>query len=241
MEKKNETSVHRIGSVTGGVSLILFGSLFLLNAFWPGIDFRFVFRLWPCILIMMGAEILIGNFKKTERFVYDKGAVFLMILLMLFCLIPFLLLLVSSFTAESALLKNGYSFFPSEISFDAYKALLVDSSSIFRGYFLSFVVTVTGTLSNVVLTLLFAYPLSRRDLPGKGFFSFMVFFTMLFNGGLVPTYMMWTGVFNIKNTLCIAGKYSILEIRKAGDGTHNKKQRTLYAFHKQSKQGGGHP
>lgn len=124
-----------------------------------------------------------------------------MILLMLFCLIPFLLLLVSSFTAESALLKNGYSFFPSEISFDAYKALLVDSSSIFRGYFLSFVVTVTGTLSNVVLTLLFAYPLSRRDLPGKGFFSFMVFFTMLFNGGLVPTYMMWTGVFNIKNTL----------------------------------------
>ena len=67
MEKKNETSVHRIGSVTGGVSLILFGSLFLLNAFWPGIDFRFVFRLWPCILIMMGAEILIGNFKKTER------------------------------------------------------------------------------------------------------------------------------------------------------------------------------
>lgn len=98
-------------------------------------------------------------------------------------------------------LKKRLFFFPSEISFDAYKALLVDSSSIFRGYFLSFVVTVTGTLSNVVLTLLFAYPLSRRDLPGKGFFSFMVFFTMLFNGGLVPTYMMWTGVFNIKNTL----------------------------------------
>lgn len=120
---------------------------------------------------------------------------------MLFCLIPFLLLVVSSFTAESALLKNGYSFFPSQISFDAYKALLVDSNSILRGYFLSFVVTVTGTLSNIVLTLLFAYPLSRRDLPGKGFFSFMVFFTMLFNGGLVPTYMMWTGVFNIKNTL----------------------------------------
>lgn len=124
-----------------------------------------------------------------------------MVLLMLFCLIPFLLLVVSSFTAESALLKNGYSFFPSQISFDAYKALLVDSNSILRGYFLSFVVTVTGTLSNIVLTLLFAYPLSRRDLPGKGFFSFMVFFTMLFNGGLVPTYMMWTGVFNIKNTL----------------------------------------
>ncbi|NBJ92608.1 carbohydrate ABC transporter permease [Parablautia muri] len=132
---------------------------------------------------------------------FQIGVHLFMIILTLFCLIPFLLLVVSSFTAESALLKNGYSFFPSKISFDAYKTLLVDSSSIMRGYFLSFVVTVSGTLCNILLTLLFAYPLSRRDLPGKGFFSFMVFFTMLFNGGLVPTYMMWTGVFHIKNTL----------------------------------------
>lgn len=107
--------------------------------------------------------------------VFQIGVHCFMIILMLFCLIPFLLLVVSSFTAESALLKNGYSFFPSEISFDAYKALLVDSSSIMRGYLLSFVVTVTGTLSNVILTLLFAYPLSRKDLPGKGFFSLWYF------------------------------------------------------------------
>ena len=69
--------------------------------------------------------------------VFQIGVHCFMIILMLFCLIPFLLLVVSSFTAESALLKNGYSFFPSEISFDAYKALLVDSSSIMRGYLLS--------------------------------------------------------------------------------------------------------
>lgn len=132
---------------------------------------------------------------------FQIGVHIFMILLMVFCLAPFLLLIISSVTAEPALLRKGYSFFPTQISFDAYKALLVDSHSIVRGYFLSFVVTIIGTLSNVILTILFAYPLSRRDLPGKGFFSFMVFFTMLFNGGLVPTYMMWTGVFHIKNTI----------------------------------------
>ena len=56
-------------------------------------------------------------------------------------------------------------------------------------------------MANLTLTTLFAYPLSRKDLPGKAFFSFVIFFTMLFNGGLVPSYMMWTGIFHIKNTI----------------------------------------
>ena len=50
------------------------------------------------------------------------------------------------------------------------------------------------------MTLLFAYPLSRRDLPGRNIIAFFVFFTMLFRGGLVPSYMMWTQMFHIKNT-----------------------------------------
>ena len=70
-----------------------------------------------------------------------------------------------------------------------------------RGYIISIFVTVVGTFANLALTTLFAYPLSRKDLPKKGFFAFVIFFTMLFNGGLVPSYMMWTGVFHIKNTL----------------------------------------
>jgi len=57
-----------------------------------------------------------------------------------------------------------------------------------------------GTTLNVIITLLFAYALSRKDLPGRAFLSFFLFFTMLFNGGLVPSYMMWTQVFGIKNT-----------------------------------------
>ena len=137
----------------------------------------------------------------------DKGKTFqvaanlIMIVLTLFCLLPFLLLIISSITQENALVRNGYSFFPEQIDFAAYKYLLVDSTSIVRGYILSAFVTVTGTVANLAVTTLFAYPLSRRDLPGRAFISFFLFFTMLFNGGLVPSYIMWTQTFHIKNTI----------------------------------------
>lgn len=132
---------------------------------------------------------------------FQIAANIIMIVLAALCVIPFILLIMSSITDESALLKNGYSFFPAKFSFDAYKALLVDSGGIVRGYIISVFVTIVGTRANLTLTTLFAYPLSRKDFPGKGFFSFLIFFTMLFNGGLVPSYMMWTGIFNIKNTI----------------------------------------
>ncbi len=125
----------------------------------------------------------------------------IMILLALFCILPFILLIVSSITGETSLIRNGYSFFPEVIDFSAYKYLLVDSGKIIKGYTISVFTTVIGTSINLVLTTLFAYPLSRKDLPGRSIFSFFLFFTMLFNGGLVPTYIMWTQTFHIKNTL----------------------------------------
>lgn len=122
-------------------------------------------------------------------------------LLALICVLPFILLISSSVTAETALIKTGYRFWPTELDFAAYKYLLIDSTSILRGYLISFFVTITGTITGLVLTTLYAYPLSRKNLPGKNVFSFYIFFTMLFNGGLVPSYIMWTQTFHIKNTI----------------------------------------
>ena len=124
-----------------------------------------------------------------------------MILLVLFCLVPFALLIVSSITKETSLVKYGYSFIPREIDLAAYKYLLVDSTDIVRGYGISALVTVVGTICNLTITTLFAYPLSRKDLPARNALAFFLFFTMLFNGGLVPSYIMWTQTFHIKNTL----------------------------------------
>ena len=60
--------------------------------------------------------------------------------------------------------------------------------------------TAVGTTLSVVITTLLAYPLSRKNLPGRNFFAFFIFFTMLFNGGMIPSYMMWTQTFHIKDT-----------------------------------------
>ena len=124
----------------------------------------------------------------------------IMAVLVLYCMLPLLLLFSSSITEEQALIVDGYSFVPSAIDWSAYKYILIDSVQIVRGYGISAAVTLLGTVCNLTLTTLFAYPLSRRDLPGKTLIAFILFFTMLFNGGLVPSYIMWTQMFHIKNT-----------------------------------------
>mgnify|MGYP000236468612 FL=1 len=125
----------------------------------------------------------------------------LLALLSICAVAPFILLIMSSFTDEQVLISNGYSFFPAKFSTYAYEYLLTDSTSVIRGYGISFLITAVGTVCNLLLTTLYAYPLSRRDLPGRNGFAFYLFFTMLFSGGLVPSYMMWTQTFHIRNTL----------------------------------------
>ncbi|MFC7677658.1 carbohydrate ABC transporter permease [Paenibacillus sp. GCM10028914] len=124
-----------------------------------------------------------------------------MFLLMIFCLFPFVLLVVSSFTDESTLIRNGYSLFPEKFSLESYAYMFQKLDTIVRAYSVTVIVTVVGTVASLLLTVLLAYPLSRRDMPHRGKFAFFVFFTMLFNGGLVPTYIMWTRYLNIDNTI----------------------------------------
>ena len=75
------------------------------------------------------------------------------------------------------------------------------SGKIVRAFMITILVTASGTAVGLLFTMMFAYPLSRRELPLRSLIAFYVFFTMLFNGGLVPTYMMWTQTFHIKNTI----------------------------------------
>lgn len=124
-----------------------------------------------------------------------------MILLVLSCVLPFLLMVMASFTEETTLTRNGYSFIPEVFSLETYRYIIRSAGTILRGYVMTIVVTVIGTVCNLLLTILFAYPLSRKDLPYRSGLSFFLFFTMLFNGGLVPTYMMYANNFHIKNTI----------------------------------------
>lgn len=132
---------------------------------------------------------------------FQIGANVVLILITIMCLAPFVLLIMSSVTDEQTLITNGYSFLPKKFSIAAFHYVLADSSSMLSAYGRSFLVTIVGTLANLTITILFAYPLSRKELFGRSFFAFFLYFTMLFSGGLVPTYIMWTRTFQIRNTL----------------------------------------
>ena len=125
----------------------------------------------------------------------------ILILVALFMVLPLVLLFMSSITDENTLVANGYSFFPAKFSLDAYKYILTNSATIFRAYGITVIVTVIGTATSLIMVSLMAFPLSLKELPGRRFISFFVFFTMLFNGGLVPSYIMWTTQIGIKNTI----------------------------------------
>ena len=80
------TKTRRIGSMTFGLVLVIFGCLFLLHIVLPWLDYIVIFRLWPCIFIVLGIEILIGNKREGVDFRYDKAAIFLIIVLTLFAM-----------------------------------------------------------------------------------------------------------------------------------------------------------
>jgi len=136
-----------------------------------------------------------------ENRIWQWFSHFVMGLLSLLCVLPFILLFMASITDESTIVASGYSFFPEKFSFQAYTYLWDQADQIFHAYGITVLVTVLGTTASLIITSLLAYPLSRKDLPGGQTLSFMVFFTLLFNGGLVPTYMVYTQVVDVKNTL----------------------------------------
>ena len=136
---------------------------------------------------------------RDER-AFHNVAMTLMIILAVYCVVPFLLMLSVSFSSEAALAK-GYKFWPAEFSIAAYDYLWAKRFTIGRCYALTILVTVVGTVANLVLTSLFAYPLSRKDFKQRNFFAFLLFFTVMFNGGLTASYIIWTRVFGIKDTI----------------------------------------
>ena len=107
------------------------------------------------------------------------------------CLIPFLLVLGSSFTAERALTQNCYNIWPSEFSLDAYKLVFV-SGDIPQAYLITVGTTIVGTFFSMVFTCGAAYAMSVKNFKSRGVLALFIYFTMLFNGGLVANYLLTT-------------------------------------------------
>ena len=124
----------------------------------------------------------------------------IMTILSLLVLFPIIVLIMSSMSSESDVIKYGYSLIPRQFDLTAYQYIFKEGS-IFHSYFITIFVTAVGTVLSVIMTTMISYTLTVPGLPGKKILSFYVLFTMLFSGGLVPSYMMWSNIFHIKNTI----------------------------------------
>jgi putative aldouronate transport system permease protein len=119
------------------------------------------------------------------------------------CIIPFLLILGISVSDENSLVNYGYHIIPKTFSNAAYLFVTRESTALLRSYGITIYATVSGTLLCVIITALFAYPLSRKDFKYRNLFSFIVFFTMIFHGGLIAGYMVYVQLLGLKNNLLV--------------------------------------
>lgn len=136
-----------------------------------------------------------------DQKIWKAAAYIVMVILSLLALLPFILLIVASFTDNAVAVKEGYSYFPSKLSLEAYSYIWNNAGMIFRAYGITIAVTVIGTVVGLTISALYAYMLSKKQLPGRTVLTFLVVFTMLFNGGLVPTYLVYSNMLHIKDTI----------------------------------------
>lgn len=119
------------------------------------------------------------------------------------CLIPLLVVLSVSLTDEQAIFQTGYRIIPLKFSFGAYQYILMGNSPILRAYGVTIIVTVIGTLLHLVISSMFAYSLSRNEVKYRNIISFLVVFCLLFNGGLVPWYILLSKYLHLKDSIFV--------------------------------------
>ena len=113
------------------------------------------------------------------------------------CIIPFIFVIIIAFSSEASIREIGYSFVPLEWSVDAFRFAFKKLPQIWRSYFNSILITIVGTFFSTLMCAMYSYTLYRPDFRFRGFFNFLSFFTMIFGGGLVPTYIVCTQVLHL--------------------------------------------
>lgn len=139
---------------------------------------------------------------RRTRTTMDIVVDLMIILFCAMCVIPFIMAISASFSDERTLLREGYGLLPRGFSLQAYN-MLFSTSQIFDSYKVSIFVTVAGTALSMAVTAMMAYPLSVKKLKYRGAISFFAYFTMLFNGGLVPTYMLISKYLGMRDSIWV--------------------------------------
>ncbi len=117
------------------------------------------------------------------------------------CILPVFLVLGISVSDEQSILQSGYKIIPDMISFEAYKYIFKVKDMVFTAYGLTILITVSGTFISTLITAMYAYSISRSEFAYRKFFTYFLFFTMIFNGGMVPWYIVCVKFLHINNSI----------------------------------------
>lgn len=128
---------------------------------------------------------------------------FILALVVICCIAPLLIIVSASFSDESLLASQGYGFFPKGFNTTAYKYILSNGETLFRAYGVTIATTAVGSFLNLLVTAMCAYPLARKDYKLRSKVSFFLYFTMLFNGGTVPTYILISQYLHLRNNVLV--------------------------------------
>lgn len=118
-------------------------------------------------------------------------------------ILPFIYVFIISISSKASIAAVGYSFFPTELSGDAYGILWNERSTIFHAFFISVTVTVLGTLIGLILQTTMGYSLSRPNFKLKGFYTWVIFIPMLFSGGLVASYVVNANILGLRDKIWV--------------------------------------
>ncbi|MBS7176129.1 carbohydrate ABC transporter permease [Massiliimalia timonensis] len=148
------------------------------------------------------ATINSNKIKLTKsRIVFNIISYLLLIALSLACLLPFIMLISGSFTSEQVIRFEGYSILPKDFTLEAYEVVFQNPEQIFRAYGVSIFVAVVGTILGLFFLTMTAYVISRKDFKYRNVISFYFYFTTLFNGGMVCTYIFYIQYLHLKDNL----------------------------------------
>ena len=135
------------------------------------------------------------------------------------CLYPFLMVVMGSISSQTSIIRNGFTLFPSEISFGAYEALFGNRNRILNAYKITIIVTVLGTVSSLLVNCLIAFTLSRRELRGRRVLNLFVLIPIIFSGGMVPWYIICVNYLGLQDSIqalilpMLANSWNIFLIR----------------------------
>lgn len=138
--------------------------------------------------------------KDRTTIVFDVIKGVLLTILSILCVLPFIVIISGSFTSNSAIIHDGFSLLPREFTTEAYATIFRTPNDIIQAYKMNIYYTFIGTALGLIIITLTAYVISRKEFKYRNTVSFLIYFTTIFGGGIIPWYLMYANVLGLRGT-----------------------------------------